>query len=60
MQKLDLIVALTAGGVMILIGYITYLLFHQIDEEIHDEWKEDYLPDYPKIPWHLDGVNFLF
>ncbi|VDM11724.1 unnamed protein product [Wuchereria bancrofti] len=40
---------------MTLFGYTTYLLFHQIDEENHDEWEEGYLPNYPKIPWHLDG-----
>ncbi|VIO88657.1 Uncharacterized protein BM_BM1248 [Brugia malayi] len=49
--------SLTIAGTMTLFGYTTYLLFHQIDEENHDEWEEGYLPNYPKIPWHLDGAK---
>ncbi|VDK18990.1 unnamed protein product [Anisakis simplex] len=36
------------------VGYTVFILYREQRDEMNDDWKENYLPEYPRIRWHLD------
>lgn len=37
-----------------MIAYPAYVLYCEKQEEKNDDWNENYVPEYPRVRWHLD------
>ncbi|VDM50277.1 unnamed protein product [Toxocara canis] len=37
-----------------MVGYPAFVIYLETQEKKNDDWKDNYLPEYPRVRWHLD------
>lgn len=37
-----------------MVGYPAFVIYLEMQEKKNDDWKDNYLPEYPRVRWHLD------